>query len=160
MVRKIKPVSRIAKIEAEINRIMGEVFSPKKEFLGLDEGWIPCVDIYEKENEITIETEVPGVSQKDITILLHNNRIEIRGVKKENLPPAGIRYLRLEKEYGSFRRVISLPGAVIPERTRATLENGVLSIVMRKLKRIREKEVMVKIREAEGSFGGRNDKEG
>lgn len=155
MVKKIKPISRIAKIEAEINRIMGEVFIQKREFLGLDEGWVPCVDIYEKENEITIETEVPGVSQKDITILLHNNMIEIRGVKMENLPQARIKYLRLEKEYGPFKRVISLPCAVIPERTRATLENGVLSIVMRKLKRIREKEVMVKIQETERSPGGR-----
>lgn len=149
MVRKIKPVSRIAKIEAEINRIMGEVFSQRREFLGLDEGWVPCVDIYEKENEFTIETEVPGVSQKDITILLHSSRIEIRGIKKENLPPSGVRYLRLEREYGTFSRVISLPSAVIPEKTSATLENGILRIVLRKLKRVREREVMVKIQETE-----------
>jgi len=149
MVKRIKPISRIAKIEAEINRIIGEVFFQKKDLLSLDESWIPCVDIYEKENEITVETEIPGVSQKDITILLHNNKMEIRGVKKENLPPTTIKYLRLEREYGTFRRVIFLPGSVIPEKTSATFENGILTIVLRKSSQRKEREVKVKIKEAE-----------
>jgi len=147
MVRKIRPVSRIAKIEAEINRIIGEVFFSKRDFFGLDEGWVPGVDIYERADEITVETEVPGVSQKDITILLHSNRLEIRGVKKENLPSEEIRYLRLEREYGVFRRVIFLPCLVIPEKSKAILENGILTIVLRKLKKKKEKKVMVKIQE-------------
>ncbi|MFB0564494.1 MAG: Hsp20/alpha crystallin family protein [Candidatus Aminicenantaceae bacterium] len=147
MVRRIKPVSRIAKIEAEINRIIGEVFFRKKNYFRLDEVWVPRIDIYENENRITIETEIPGVSQKDITILLHNNRIEIRGVKREVLPGTEIRYFRLEREYGNFSRVISLPSTVIPEKTKATFENGVLTISMKKLRKKREKGVTVQIQE-------------
>jgi len=56
MVRRIKPVSRIAKIETEINRIIGEAFFRKKNYLGLEEAGVPCVDIYERGNRITIET--------------------------------------------------------------------------------------------------------
>jgi len=145
MVKKIKPISRTVKIEAEINKIMGEVFFQKREFLGLDESWVPCVDISEKEDEINVEIELPGVAQKEINILLHSNRLEISGVKKENLSKEKIKYLRLEREYGAFRRYIFLPSVVIPDKAKASLENGVLTVVLRKYKRKKEKEVVVKI---------------
>lgn len=149
MVKRIKPVSRTEKIEADINRITAEVFFHKREFLGLDESWVPCVDVSEKENEIIVEMEVPGVAQKDINILLHSNRLEISGVKREKLPEGRKRYLRLEREYGNFRRYVYLPSLVMPEKARASLENGILSIVLKKLKRRKEKEIVVKIQKAE-----------
>ncbi|MFP4082904.1 MAG: Hsp20/alpha crystallin family protein [Candidatus Aminicenantes bacterium] len=148
MVKKIKPVSRTVKIETEINKIVGEVFFQKREFLGLDEGWVPYVDVSEKENEIIIVSELPGVKQRDINILLHSNRLEISGVKRENLPPGRIKYHRLEREYGTFRRYIFLPGFIIPDKAKALLENGVLTVVLRKYKRKKEKQVVVKIQES------------
>jgi len=149
MVKKIKPVSRIVKIEAEIDKIMGEVFFRKRELMGLDESWIPYIDISENENDLIVRIELPGVKQKDVAILLHNNRIEIKGVKKENLPQSQIKYHQLEREYGSFRRFIFLPSAVIPEKAQAILENGVLTIVLRKYRKKKEKEVVLKIKKAQ-----------
>jgi len=153
MIKTIKPISRIAKIEEEINRIIGEVFYRKKDYFSLDEGWVPCIDIYERDNKITIETELPGVSQRNITILLHSDRIEIRGTKRENLPSSKFKYLRLEREFGNFRRIITLPHSVIPEKTEATLANGILTVKLRKLKRKEEKEVKVKIQKSDESLG-------
>lgn len=149
MVKRIKPVSRIVKIEAEINKIVGEFFLQKRETLGLDESWVPCVDISEKEDEVIVEIELPGVSQKDTTILLHSNRIEIKGRKRESQPPSSIKYLRLEREYGAFRRFIFLPCAIIPEKAKASLENGVLSIVLKKFIRKAKDEVVLKIQKSE-----------
>ncbi len=144
MIKKIKPVSSIIKIEEEIQRIISEAFLQKKEILELNEGWVPYLDIYEKENEIIVETELPGVSQKDITISLHSNRIEVKGMKRENPISEKTKYLRLEREYGNFRRVVSLPTSIIPEKTKARLENGILTIILKKFKK-KEKEVLVKI---------------
>ena len=149
MVKNIRPVSRIVKIEKEINRILGEVFSPKRDLLGLDESWVPCVDILERGNEIIVEVELPGVAQKDISILLYSSRIEIKGIKKENPQPGKIKYLRLERESGTFRRFVFLPGTVIPEKAKAVLENGVLTISLRKYRRKKEKEVVLKIQRSE-----------
>lgn len=145
MVKKIKPISRTGKIETEINRIAAQVFFQKREFLGLDEIWVPCVDISEKANDIIVEIELPGITQKDISIFLHSNRLEISGVKRETLPRGRKEYLRLEREFGNFRRYIFLPSVVIPEKARASLENGVLRIVLKKYTRTREKEIIVKI---------------
>ncbi len=149
MVRKIRPVSRIVRIEAEINKIFGDFFSQKSEFFGLDESWVPRVDISEKSNEVIVVVELPGVAQKDITILLHSNRLEIKGVKREKQPQSEIKYHRLEREYGTFRRFVFLPSAVIPERSRALLENGILTIILKKFRRKKEKEVVLKVQKSE-----------
>ncbi len=149
MVKKIKPVSRFVKIEAEINRIAGEVFVEKKELLGLDESWVPCVDISERGEDLIVEVELPGVDQNGISIFLYNSRIEIRGVKKENLPDSPFKFLRLERESGPFRRFIFLPSAVESEKAKAVLENGVLTITLRKYRTKREKEVVLEIEKKE-----------
>ncbi len=145
MVKKIKPVSRTEKIEAEINRIAAQVFFQKREFLGLDEIWVPYVDISEGVDDIIVEIELPGIAKRDMSILLHSNRLEVSGVKRETLLRGRKKYLRLERVFGNFRRYIFLPCVVIPERAKASLENGILRIVLKKFKRRKEKEIIVEI---------------
>ena len=145
MVKRIKPVSRIVKIEAEISRIAEEVFIKKKELLGLDESWVPCVDISERGDDLVVEVELPGVDQNAVTILLYSSRIEVKGIKKENLPHSPFRFLRLEREYGTFRRFIFLPSAVDPEKAKATLENGILTVILRKYRPRKAREVVLEI---------------
>ncbi|MBN1222489.1 MAG: Hsp20/alpha crystallin family protein [Candidatus Aminicenantes bacterium] len=150
MGKKIKTISRIVKIEAEIGKIAGEVFDRKKEWIGLGEGWIPIVDVSENESDITVEAELPGVAQGDIHLLLQNNRLEIKGKKKEAQVDSKIRYHRLEREYGPFRRYLYLPGAVNPERTKAVLANGILTVVFKKYKQNKRGEMVLKIKKPEG----------
>lgn len=148
MVKKIKLISKIEDIKEDVNRIVGEFGFQKKEVLGLDEGWNPDVDIYESAENITVEIELPGVEQKDITLLLHSNRLEVKGFKREEEKSKKPKYIRLEREYGSFRRFVFLPGAVIPEKTTAYLRNGVLIISLRKHRQGRKKERVVNIQKA------------
>ena len=145
MIKKIKPISRIVKIEAEINKIVGEVFFQKKELLGLDEGWIPCIDVSENENDLKVKIELPGVTQKDVTLLLHSNRLEIKGVKRESQSQGRVKYLQLEREFGTFRRFVFLPEVVIPDKARAALEKGVLTITLKKPRPKKDKEIVLKI---------------
>jgi HSP20 family protein len=148
MVKKIRPVSRVVKIEAEINKIFGEFFSQKKDLLGLDESWIPCVDISEREDEVIVKVELPGVAEKDITILLHSNRIEIKGTKRERRSCSPVRYFRLEREFGTFRRIVFLPSAVVPEKSKALLENGILTVTLKKYRKKKEKKIVVKVQKS------------
>ncbi len=147
MIRKIKPVSRIIKISTEINRIKRAPVPRGDRFLDLDENWIPRVDVYEKPREIIVETEIPGVAQADIIITVQSSRVEIRGMKKELIPSEKIRYLRLEREFGSFRRLVALPATVLPERAKAFLQNGVLTLRLIKFVPDVDKETVVVIRD-------------
>jgi len=128
MIRKIKPVARLIKIQTEVARIRRAPVSTKEPVPGLDELWLPLVDVCEKPGEIVVEAEMPGVSQADITITVQSHRVEIKGVKKDASPPGSVKYLRLEREFGRFRRLLALPCTVIPDKARAFLDNGVLVI--------------------------------
>jgi HSP20 family protein len=130
MIRKIKPVSRLVKITTEIDRIKRDPTIRREGFVGWDERWQPRVDICEKLREVIVEVELPGVPQSDILITVQSNRVEIKGTKKGAPPSEDIRYLRLEREFGRFRRLVALPCAVVPDKARAFLHNGILAIFL------------------------------
>jgi HSP20 family protein len=146
MIRKIKPISRIVKINTEIDRIKREPLARREKFLEWDESWIPRVDIYEKKREIIVEAEIPGVSQSDITITVQSNRVEIKGMKKESISSEKIKYLRLEREFGSFRRLVALPSTVSPDKAKAFLENGVLVLLLKKYFPKEDKDILIEIK--------------
>jgi HSP20 family protein len=150
MIRKIKPASRVIKISTEIDRIKRAPVPRSNRGLDLDENWIPRVDVYEKPLEIIVEAEIPGVVQTDIIITVQSSRVEIRGMKKEHIPSEKIHYLRLEREFGSFRRLVALPATVLPDRAKGFLQNGVLTLHLKKFMPEEDTETVVVIREDEG----------
>jgi len=143
MVRRIKPVSRSVKFQTEVDRIRRDRVVRKDTVPRLDELWLPAVDIFEKAGEIVVEAEIPGVSQADIVITVQSNRVEIKGAKKEAAPSGKARYLRLEREFGRFRRLIALPCTVVPDKARAFLDSGVLIILLIKYQPAENAEVEI-----------------
>jgi HSP20 family protein len=133
MVRRIRLVSRVLRVEMEVRSSGGAGFGREAELPGLDRVWTPSVDVFENENEVIVQVELPGVLNADVVIVLRGGRLEVKGLKKD-LPAAeaGARYHRLEREYGTFRRVVLIPASVLAERASATLENGILTVVLRK----------------------------
>jgi HSP20 family protein len=133
MVRRIRLVSRVLRIETEVRSSGGAGFGREAELPGLDRVWAPSVDVYENENEVIVEVELPGVLKEDVAIVLHGGRLEVKGLKRD-LPAAevGARYHRLEREYGTFRRVVLIPASVLADRASAMLQNGILTVVLRK----------------------------
>jgi HSP20 family protein len=156
MIKRIIPVIRTYKIESEIHRLLSEVLSERRELLGLDRGWVLPLDVLETDRDILLIGEAPGMGIEDLQIALHSSRIEFKGLKREEATPAAAKYLRLEREYGAFRRVLALPAAVQTDTARATLENGVLTVVLRKLKPSRIKDKVVRIQRGADSGGGKN----
>jgi len=106
---------------------------------------LPAVDVYETANEYIIEMELPGVPEKDVRVLLFSSRIEVSGFKRELAAHAGSRYMRLEREFGAFRRDVVVPGAIDAAQAVAALENGVLTVVLKKPPR-RRRDVEIKSR--------------
>jgi HSP20 family protein len=132
MAKKIIPVARFVRLECTVHRIANRSFFRGAERPVLGEGYLACIDIREKEREVVVEMEIPGVRAEDIAILVQPNRIEIKGLKrKETLPERGT-YLRVEREYGPFRRVVDLPASIEPGSAKATLQDGVLVVALRK----------------------------
>jgi HSP20 family protein len=145
MVRRIKPVSRAQRAETRVRTTARNIRPRGPRLPAPGEVTVPAVDIYETGTEFIVEIELPGVSEKDVRVLLFSSRLEVSGFKRELHAPRGSRWTRLEREFGIFRRDIIVPGAIDPDQACAALENGVLTIVLRKPAR-RRRDVEIKSR--------------
>lgn len=90
----------------------------------------PQLDIAERDQEYVITVEVPGVEEKDIKLTLDDQRLIIEGEKRQESSTKEERYQRVERSYGSFRRVLDLPGDAKAEDIKASFANGVLTVTV------------------------------
>ena len=90
----------------------------------------PRLDIGATDEVYTITVEVPGVREEDITVEVANNTMTIRGEKKQVEEEKDKNYYRVERSYGSFQRILSLPEDAVQEDIKATFKDGVLTIKM------------------------------
>jgi HSP20 family protein len=144
MIRRIRPVILTDRIESEIRRVIGEVLGGRERWPEYACGWVPLIDIYERDDELVVEAEVPGFSAGDVVVSLDSGRIELRGFKRKAAAEHRPRYVRLERESGPFQRTVPLPCAVRPDRAKAVLANGVLTVRMKKWRESRNRQIAVK----------------
>jgi len=90
----------------------------------------PMVDIGASDKDYSINVEIPGVEQKDIKLEIANNTLTISGEKKQEREEKEKGYYRMERSYGAFQRVLSLPDDADQDELKATFKNGVLTITM------------------------------
>ncbi|MCL4498929.1 MAG: Hsp20/alpha crystallin family protein [Chloroflexi bacterium] len=90
--------------------------------------WAPRMDVYEKNGNLVIKTELPGVKPEDIDVTLDGTDLVIRGERKTEQEVKDQDYYRMERSYGSFYRCLPLPFDVAPDKIEATFNEGVLEL--------------------------------
>jgi len=108
-------------------------------------GWNPKVDIYEKSGSVVVKADVPGIEEKNLNVELENNILTISGVKEEEHETKEKNYHRVERNYGSFCRSITLPDSIVPDKIEADYKKGVLTVNVPKSKESIPKKVTVKV---------------
>ncbi len=94
---------------------------------------VPNVNVIEKDDDLVVKAEVPGIEKKDIDISVTENTITIKGkTSKEEKEEKGD-YHRCEISKASFSRTITLPSEVDVEGTKAKMSNGVLEVTLPKV---------------------------
>ncbi len=122
----------------------------KKEQVGTEE-WMAdtsqgqlVVDIYEREEDLIIESTIAGVKAQDIDITIEPDLIVIRGERKKPKNEENKRYYYQECFWGKFSRTLVLPFPIKPDQVKANFKNGMLII---SLPRAEEENRQVKIEE-------------
>ncbi len=132
----------------EIERLFEDFFGPiavEEEGRGRRHSFFPAMDIVEDEQNIIIKVDVPGMSQKDISVEIHDDVLIIKGEKKVEEEIKEKNYHVSERRYGSFIRQITLPDYVEPEKTKAKVKDGVLTIVIPKREEVKPKKISVSV---------------
>ena len=138
------PFEEIEKMGKMAQRAMHEFLSPmREEFL---EGSFP-VDVSESkdENELIVKAALPGFGKEEVAVKVTENTIEIEAQHKEKKIEQTEKMYRVEKRFGTLRKLLTLPAEVKPESAKANMENGILEIKLEKVQpKKKAKEVKVK----------------
>lgn len=136
------PVTRehpLGRIHQEIDQMFDNFFRgfPLSPFRQMDQTWMggmmmPKVDIAEESKHYTINVEVPGVEEKDIDVTVADGTLTIRGEKRHEQEDRDKQYHRVERGYGAFQRMISLPHDANEEAVEARFKNGILTLTVPK----------------------------
>jgi len=105
--------------------------------------WIPPVDIRETENELVFKADVPDMEMKDIDVRMENGTLTIKGERKFEKKENDGGWHRVERSYGTFERVFSLPETVNAEAVKADYKNGVLTITLPKKEIAKPRQIKV-----------------
>lgn len=100
----------------------------------------PTLDLSATEKEYAVTVEIPGVEEKDIKLELVEDTLTIRGEKEQEKEERDKNYYRMERSYGAFQRVLSLPVDADQNSVKAKYKNGVLKVTMQR-KAISQSEV-------------------
>lgn len=116
----------------------------KPESVKLEEPWITdelegqlSVDVYQKGNAIVVKSTIAGVEPDDLEIFLDRDMLTIKGKREHEGRVEQSDYFIRECYWGKFSRTIILPSDVKSEEAKATLKDGVLTIVMPKAQHAR-----------------------
>jgi HSP20 family protein len=95
---------------------------------GVTSTWEPPVDIYETDDALVLEVELPGVSKDAVSVELHEHTLKLSGERKREPSVKGGQYHRQEGRYGAFQRAFRMPTIVDQAKVQATYKNGVLAL--------------------------------
>jgi HSP20 family protein len=90
-------------------------------------GWMPPVDLHETSEHYVLTAELPGISQNDVQIHMHEGRLTLSGGRRAR-ELACDEYHRIERGHGSFSRTFQLPVPVDAAHITADLRDGVLTV--------------------------------
>jgi HSP20 family protein len=99
------------------------------------EGRMPRVDVIDREVEIVVRAELPGVEKDGVNITVTDHTLMLRAEARHEEKEETGEYFRQEMSHGEFQRTVQLPEAVDEEKARATFRNGVLEVTLPKLKK-------------------------
>ncbi len=124
------PFGHMMAVRDEMNHLLHGAF-------GQDDGtggtevtttWEPPVDIYETDDALVLEVELPGVSKDAVSVELYEHTLKLSGERTREPSIKGGQYHREEGRYGAFQRAFRMPTIVDQAKVQATYKNGVLAL--------------------------------
>ena len=100
-------------------------------------------DLIDRENEVVIRAEMPGVAKGDVDITLGDDTITLRGTVKEHEEKEDDYYYYRERREDEFARTFSLPAAVDGTKVKATYEDGLIQVVLPKLETAKKQKIEI-----------------
>ena len=136
------PRQALDQLRDEMNRLFTGVLSNGAS------AWLPArgqpaVNVWESDDAVVAELEVPGVKSEQVDISVVENELTLK-IERPQEVPTDVTFHRRERPSGAFTRVLRLPVPVDPNRVSAELREGVLTITLPKAESSKPRKIRVK----------------
>jgi len=147
IVRWWDPAKELSTLQNRMNRFFGEAFGPPMypAEQASPGAWTPAVDIFETDNEIVLDVDLPGVARDQVHVEVNDGILHLRGERKFEKEVKEENFHRVERAYGTFQRSFTLPDSVDPEKVSAELKSGVLQVRLGKREQAIPKQIQVTV---------------
>jgi len=119
------PLGLMTEMQAEMERLFGR---SSRQMIPGSAVHVPRMDIYEKDDAIMVEAELPGVKKEDLEVAIEDGDLVLRGEAKSESNVQENDYYRMERNYGRFYRHVPLPDGVDSNKIEACFDDGVLRL--------------------------------
>lgn len=127
----------IKQMEDEMEKVFRHISTFRNYFFPspLHKPWHPYTDVYETRTDLIIKMELAGIKKQDVKIFTEENRLIIRGIRREICREGKIAYRQMEINYGPFEAIIPLFTPIDEKKLiSATITNGILEVKLPKAK--------------------------
>jgi HSP20 family protein len=107
------------------------------------EGKMPRVDVIERDDEVIVKAELPGVDKKNLDVSVTETAVTIKGSSSHEEKEEKGDYYRSEISRGSYSRTLSLPSDVEADKAKAKFKDGVLELTLPKMKKAKRHAIKV-----------------
>ena len=136
------PVRDLISISNRLSRIAGDG-DPRYSNEDTYGAWVPPVDIFEKNENLVLRVELPGVEKDDIDIRVENGVLTLGGQRRRDEEVTEENSYRLERSYGAFTRSFSLPTTVDAGKIVASYRDGILEVTLPKADAAKPKKIPI-----------------
>lgn len=137
---RFDPYRDLASLREDMNRLFTRVSGDTRPGTT---AWSPALDVLERDEEIVLRADLAGVSADDIDVQVDEDVLTITGERTFTDEVEDGRYYRLERNYGSFTRSVTLPQGVEAEGISASVDNGVLEVRVPKAAEVQPRKITV-----------------
>src|SRR6202035_2535858 len=139
-----EPFREFTTLQDRMNRLFRDSYGPEAQDQSLaTSAFVPPVDVYEDEHNVTLKLEVPGIDENDIDVRIDNNTLTVHGERKLEKDEKEENFRRVERHYESFTRSFTLPSSVDTGQVSADYAKGVLKIKLDKKADAKPKQIKV-----------------
>ena len=140
---KYRPFHEFKEFNGRFNSLLSEFENKQSSSLS---GFNPVVNTREGEFAYHVDADLPGVKKEDIKINVKGNMITLSGERRHKKEINEKDYHCVESSFGKFERSFTLPEGTDIENITASNEDGVLEIIIPKLKSETEKVKKIEIK--------------
>ncbi|MCW3011688.1 MAG: hspA [Solirubrobacterales bacterium] len=121
------------------------LFAPLVPAAGRTAAFLPPADLTVSDGDLVLTMDLPGLRVEDVEIELVSGHLVVRGERRRPGAGEGTTHAHVERTFGRFERRVKVPDGVDPESITASMDDGVLSLIVPKPERMKPRTISISV---------------